>query len=195
MSLEQLATELELSTRSVRRYLKLLEELDFMIDQDGRGRYLLFGDEDAHRFSLEETAQLRDLIMNGVTHEQERQMLLQKLSAHSELLSLAENLREMQQAMQTRDLQDAINLGVKVRLVKYFSANSGTIRDRVVEPLTLDANPMYFKAYDPESDSVKLFRIGRMEKVEVMEEMRSYTQPHEGDPSDIFGMRGPRVPG
>lgn len=86
-------------------------------------------------------------------------------------------------------LQDAISRERRVRLMGYKSSNSGTVRNRVVEPFYLDGNE-YLHCYEPETGDTKLFRVSRADKVVMLEEPWAFRSKHKKLNLDPFHMTG-----
>ncbi len=68
-------------------------------------------------------------------------------------------------------------------------SNSGTVRNRVVEPFYLDGNE-YLHCYEPETGDTKLFRISRADKVVMLEEPWAFRSKHKKLNVDPFHMTG-----
>ncbi|MDL5047976.1 HTH domain-containing protein [Oscillatoria amoena NRMC-F 0135] len=80
-TVDQLAQQLDTTSRTIYRYFKLLEEIGFMIDQDFHGRYFVHreeGENPEDRFTLEEISILRQLIQSGASGHPLRGTLLKK---------------------------------------------------------------------------------------------------------------------
>ena len=78
-----------------------------------------------------------------------------------------------------------------VRLLRYESGHSGQIRDRHVEPFGFTTNFIDVWAFDLEDGRNKIFKISRMEEVQVLED-EAWTREaeHERLGMDVFRMAG-----
>lgn len=191
-TISQLAESVDLTERSVYRYIRFLEEVGYSIDSHPvTNRYFLAGHHSAQSAAL--TEEESDLIRQALTGVAMSNPLLtairQKLFLGSTLLPLADGLTNMHQAQVVSQLAEGIREGVQVRLLRYHSANSNTITDRLVEPLAFTDGYATLEAYEPVSDTVKIFKTKRIEAIELTE------QPSSQHPSDtvqdLFDWTGP----
>lgn len=102
--------------------------------------------------------------------------------------------RRRQEALRKTDdkiiiLKDAIQKKRRVRFVGYKSINSGTIKNRIVEPFHIDDNE-YVHCYEAEQDKVKIFRISRAEKIVMTDEPWKFKEKHKLLSIDPFHMSG-----
>lgn len=86
-------------------------------------------------------------------------------------------------------VQDAIQREKRVRLIGYRSSNSGTIRNRLVEAFYIQDNE-YIHCYEPESDMVKMFRISRADKIDIIDDAWKFKDRHKRINMDPFHMSG-----
>ncbi len=187
----QLAVSLEIDARSVYRYLKLLEEIGYLIDKDDRDRYFLFEpvkDGKEANFGPEETQLLRELVERTAANHPLQESILRKLYIHSELLPLADTLLKVQQAKVIASLSEAIRDRKQVVLHQYHSANSDTFSDRLVEPLQFTENFNLLLAYEPVSTTVKTFKVERIDRISIQAQDQTYGLPVSAP--DLFGMVG-----
>lgn len=190
-SIDELATALDITRRSVYRYLELLESIGYLIDKDLSGRYFLFiplPEEQPTQFSPEESELLRQLIQTGAPNDVLRDNLLRKLYLHTDLVPMADQIHQAQSARVVQLLSEAINDRVRARLLSYYSARRGTASDRLVEPLQFTDNFRMLVAYEVESKQIKSFKIERIQDVELLGEKQGRHEVPSGP--DIFGMSG-----
>ncbi|GAB4422574.1 MAG: hypothetical protein OHK0039_38700 [Bacteroidia bacterium] len=190
-TITELANLLDIAVRSVYRYLDLIEEIGYAVDRDEAGRYFIFSDttdDNLPRFEPEEVDLLGRLVREQVPQRRTREGLLQKLFIHSAYKPLAQNLIDVHTARIFRQLDTAIRSQHQARLKNYHSVNSGSIGDRIVEPLTFTPDLSQLLAFEPASGVVKLFKLDRIQDVEVCAGLRTYHQTVRVP--DIFGMSG-----
>ena len=198
MTPAHLAERLELSTRSVYRYLVTLEEAGFEMERE-EGRYYISGQKRSNllsRLSREEVGLLRELV-NGLPEQHARRYhLLSKLEGHEGTAEAGDGAWMLTAAANARNinrLRQAIAQKRPVILKKYHSLHRGAVRDRRVNPLALDENWVYLHAYDPEKEVVKLFKISRMAEVSILQYTFDLTAIHQVYEPDIFGISGPEA--
>jgi predicted DNA-binding transcriptional regulator YafY len=71
-------------------------------------------------------------------------------------------------------------------LCNYSSAHSQTIRDRLVEPFAFTTNYIQMWTYDVEERKNKLFKIKRIESIQLLPQTWQYTDEHASGNIDIF---------
>ncbi|HEV7350265.1 helix-turn-helix transcriptional regulator [Telluribacter sp.] len=187
-TLSQLAVYLEVEERTVRRYLHLLEEIGYFVDQDPvTGRYFLFEADPRQRgtFTQEESSLIRQLLAAIPTEHPLRDSIHKKVYVTSELVPLAQDLLDIHHGRMVERLARAIRDEKQVQLVRYHSTNSTSQTDRLVEPLAFTDNYTLLRAYEPASGIVKSFKIQRIEEVLLL--LTPITYQDGVPPSDIFG--------
>ncbi len=187
-----LASLLDVADRTVYRYLEQLEELGYAIDQDSENRYFLASGEASNRvkmeFDVEEVAFLWDLLQgaqdpDGIAPD------LRKRFAHS----LRPRAREQPSYQATIPqmicvLREAIQERRRICLHDYRSGNSNSLKDRLIDPLHLSEAGGFLQAFEPDSNSVKTFKLARARDLLLTEQPATY---HGDFPMvDLFGWTG-----
>ena len=78
-TIKQMSDRFDTSERTIYRYLKLLEEVDFLIEKDFENRYFIITSEDdpsQSQFSVEETRLIKKLILAGANDNPLKNILL-----------------------------------------------------------------------------------------------------------------------
>lgn len=193
-TIKSLAELLEVSTRTVYRYLELLESVGIPVDsKPGSDRwFMVTPDDDNHGagFSLEETTLLRDLVMAGAHHHPLRDGILQKLYLQSELKPLAENLVNARVNIMLDKLVKAIKEERQIILKNYHSAHSGEVKDYRVEPFDFTENYHTVQAYDVSDAISKQFKLERISEVLLLDKRQKFRNRHEQMTTDVFGCSG-----
>ena len=129
-TLPQLAQALDCSTRTVRRYLELLTEVGYLVDErlDQRGHFFLFEAEppNAPFFTPDESALLAQALAGLAPGHPLGASLRHKLRRTTELIPLADELVDAQRGRLVQQLSDAVRERRQVRLLRYQSADAGT---------------------------------------------------------------------
>ncbi len=190
---DELGRILQVSNRSVYRYLKDLEQEGFSVDIDLRHRYFLFegqhGIREGIRFEPEEIAVMRDLLMNVPGSDGIMAGILLKFSTHQNL----SYTRRVSPACLNPIvlLRQALIDQKKVILRQYRSGNSNEIRDRLVSPLSLSEAGSILLAFEESSQQQKSFKLSRIDEVQILEDICSYQDTYQ-EP-DVFGWSGPEA--
>jgi proteasome accessory factor C len=190
-TLPELAQALDCHPRTITRYLALLEEIGYFIDEDAQRRKFIFEAEpdEPSYFSPEEIGVMRQALTALDLESPLGESLRRKLYLTSELIPLADELLDMHQGRVVQQLVSAIKDRCRVRLLRYQSPNSGTVRDREVEPLALTDNYAQLNAVEVESGQLRTYKIRRIEAIEVLATPCDHAASEEH--LDVFGMTGP----
>src|SRR5688572_9712066 len=179
-TIKQMADRFDTSERTIYRYLKLLEEVDFLLEKDFENRYFIITSEDdpsQSQFSVEETRLIKKLILAGANDNPLKNLLLKKLSLNSEIDSMPRLFLKARLGKFVDQLAESIKEKGQVVLKNYHSANSNEIRDRLVEPVHFGDNYQSIIALDTGDKICKQFKLDRIgEIVERSEEHTSELQ-------------------
>jgi proteasome accessory factor C len=192
-TIKQLAERFDTSERTIYRYIKLLEEVDFLIEKDFDNRYFIITSEDEpgqSQFSVEETKWIKKLIQSGTSGNPLKNILLKKLSLNSEIDTMPRLFVRARNAKFVDDLADAIKNKKQVVLKNYHSANSNEIRDRLVEPIHFGDNYQSIISLDINDQVCKQFKLDRIGEIAVTTKPFQFESKHEKNQTDIFGFTG-----
>ncbi len=191
----RLAEILETDERTIYRYFKLLEALGFEVikefskykitDRPGNQTSLAYG-----TFSQEESHWLQVMIETQGKSNLLRDSVLQKLQLRSEVKQGSEQLFKANLGK----LVDLIGQGISGKkqlwLKDYYSFSSETTSDRLVEPVGFSSDYENIHAFEPESMSMKVFKVERIGEVVIGTENWKYEFHHELPGQAIFGFTG-----
>ena len=185
-SIKRLAESIEISERSLYRYLELLEEVGFEIQKDSLNRYFLNHDQ-IESFTKEEV----ELISKSISSNQKNNPLVKSIRTKLVLLdemNVASNeIVASHYSKVISLLKDAIETKSQVILSKYQSASTESVTDRLVEPVSFSSNFDSITAYEIESGINKFFKIERIGDVHILDYQFEHVDKHEYLVSDIFG--------
>ena len=191
-SVRSIETFLNTSERTVYRYLDLLKDLGFNIEKDGNNKIFIAAssDIDIIPFTPQEADYLKKLILSTGKKNQLAQSVLQKIQQSSEIELGADSLFKAHLSKIVEQISVAIIEGKQLLIKGYCSANSQSIRDRIVEPTCFTENYDSVSAFEIKTKLNKYFNIERMASVEVSETPMKYEAQHEFYKPDIFGFQG-----
>jgi len=192
-TIKQLASRFDSSERTIYRYITLLEEASFLVDQDFQNRYFIATSEDdpsQAQFSMEETKLIKKLIQGSATDNPLKNALLKKLAMNSEIDAMPRLFVRARQGKFIEQLSDAIRNKKQVVLKNYHSANSNEIRDRLVEPIHFGDDYLSIMALDTQDKINKQFKLDRIGEVVEFEKPFQYEQFHQSTQTDIFHFSG-----
>ena len=87
-------------------------------------------------------------------------------------------------------LADAIKRRKQVVLKHYESAHSDEAKDRRVEPIEFTTNMIDIWAYDVENADNRMFKVARIQEVEVTDDDWAFKSMHKVQRPDLFRMTG-----
>ncbi len=194
-TIDELAERLEISSRSIYRYIDTFKEVGFVVHKQGdtvrlgkESRYfkdisqlIHFTDEEAHIVNqligaLDDTNLLKT-------------NLRRKLSSVYNCTSMANSVVKGRNAENVNRLIEAIEEGRQVVLHDYLSARTGR-RDRLVEAYAFTTNYVQVWCYDVEDGQVKIFKTSRIGSVEVTDTEWCFADRHAQGYIDIFRHHG-----
>jgi predicted DNA-binding transcriptional regulator YafY len=192
-TIAQLASRLDMNRRSIYRYLKLLEAIDFNVDKDFNDRYFIFSSEDEpakSEFTIDEMNVLKQLVKSEISRNALKASLLKKLSLHSEMDGMPALIIKSRNGKMVELLSTAIKDKKQVLLASYHSANSSDVRDRLIEPISFGDDYQTVMALDVKDKKCKQFKLERIGDVLIRTENFQFEKYHEKNTADIFGMTG-----
>ena len=158
-NVDQLAERLDMSRRTVYRYIDTFREAGFVIKKSGD--CIRLDKESPHfrdisqlvHFTEEEAVILKNAIENIDDTNLLKQNLKRKLYSVYDNRSLADTVVRGKNAPNIRRLIEAIEEQRQVTLHGYQSGHGGEVRDRRVEPFAFTTNYVQVWCYDLESRS------------------------------------------
>ena len=195
-TVDEIARKLEMSRRTVYRYIDTLKSAGFVIRRVDDSFHML---KENHRlddidklvhFSEEEGALVNRLIDGLDDTNMLKLNLRKKLAAVYNFTSLADCVVKKESVTNTHELISAIEGRRQVVLRRYSSSNKGDVRDRVVEPFEFTTNYIQVWCYEPESGLNKLFNTARIQSVEVLNTEWQFKEEHHEGYIDIFRITG-----
>lgn len=185
-SIKRLSESMEVSERSLYRYMELLVEVGFEIQKDSSNRYYLKNDH-IESFTKEEA----ELISKSISSNNKSNPLVKSIRTKLVLLdemNVASNeIVASHYSKVISKLQEAIETKSQVILSKYQSASTERVSDRLVEPVSFSSNFDSITAFEVKTGLNKFFKIERIGDVKILDSSFEYATKHESLESDIFG--------
>ena len=195
LSVEELAEKLDTSYRSIYRYIDTFKELGFAVEKIHGNVYRLVKMPAPFKdltklvyFSDEEAKVLCNLIENLDSTHALKSALYKKLAAIYDLTSINEFRGSKSNAACIQALGNAMEERKQVVLKNYSSSHSGEVRDRLVEPFGFTNNHIDVWAYDVEKRENRIFKIPRIDWVDVLTSDWAFEQEHHRQKIDDFRM-------
>lgn len=192
-TVEDIAEWLNMSPRTIYRYIDTFRGAGFVVKKRGKNvfyidkssRYFKEISELVH-FTEEEAYILKSAIESIDENNLLKQNLKRKLYSVYDYKVIADIVVKNKNRDNIHKLIDAIEEKKQVKLCDYNSAHSNTVNDRIVEPFAFTTNYIQMWCYELESQSVKLFKVSRISKVEILETDWQYELQHKRGFIDIF---------
>lgn len=196
-SIDELSRKLEMSPRTIYRYIDTFKSAGFAVTK-------LYGDtyklgkmpknsvdiDKLIYFSEEEAYLVNSLIDSLAPTNSLKANLKDKLSAIYASTSIADYVSGKSNSAHVEALGEALQNKKKAILKGYESGNSHTIRDRFIEPYGFTTDYVDVCAFDLEDGRNKIFKISRISEVEVLDDDWTEEACHRRQGMDIFRMNG-----
>ena len=194
-TIEELASKLGMSYRSVYRYIDTFKASGFVIEKLQKNVYKVGKMPRSHVdmskliYFSEEEAYLINSMIDGLHPTNQLKIdLKKKLSAIYSCTSIANYVHSEDTASNIQELEKAVREKKKVILKAYESANSKGVSDRFVEPFEFTTNCIDIWGYDLEKKECRVFKISRISSVVVLENQWTNEDKHQKSKTDCFRM-------
>lgn len=191
-SASQMAEQLGVDRRTIYRYINTFNEAGYVVLTDHHHIRLATGTaihkqlSDLLFFNQEEAMTLYNAIESIETDTRLKEELKSKLATIYGTSLVTEKLMRMEKNHNTKHLMEAIEKRRRAILKGYSSPSSDTQRDRLVEPFALSEDKKYVWAFELESAKNKVFRISRIQSVEMQEQVCLCSRLHKKGYMDAF---------
>jgi len=199
LRIDEIASKLDITPRTIYRYIDTFREAGFVIKKNGgfikldkSSPYFREISQLIH-FTEEEAYILKAAIESIDENNLLKQSLKKKLYTVYDYKILAETIVSGKNGKNVQQLVHAIENKKKVILKNYSSAHGNVIRDREVEAYAFTTNYVQLWCYCAEEDSNKLFKVSRVESVEVLPQHWQHEAQHRQGQIDLFRMTGART--
>ena len=194
-TIEELASKLGMSYRSVYRYIDTFKASGFVIEKLQKNVYKVGKMPRSHvdmskliYFSEEEAYLVNSMIDSLHPTNQLKIDLKKKLSAIYSCTSIANYVHSECTVSNIQELEKAVREKKKVILKAYESANSKGVNDRFVEPFEFTTNCIDIWGYDLEKKECRVFKISRISSVVIHEDYWTNEDKHQKSKTDCFRM-------
>lgn len=194
-TIEELASKLGMSYRSVYRYIDTFKASGFVIEKLQKNVYKVGKMPRSHVdmskliYFSEEEAYLVNSMIDGLHPTNQLKIdLKKKLSAIYSCTSIANYVHSEDTVSNIQELEKAVREKKKVILKAYESANSKGVNDRFVEPFEFTTNCIDIWGYDLEKKECRVFKISRISSVVILEDYWTNEDKHQKSKTDCFRM-------
>ncbi|MEG1885890.1 MAG: WYL domain-containing protein [Alistipes sp.] len=195
-TVDDLAARLEMSRRTVYRYIDTFREAGFVIQKSND--CIRLDKESPHfkdisqlvHFTEEEAIILKRAIENIDDTNLLKQNLKRKLYSVYDNKVLADTVVKGKNAPNVHTLLEAIETKQQTVLHDYQSAHGSVVRDRRVEPFAFTTNYVQVWCYDLDDNTCKLFKTARIGSITLLETPWQQEAAHREGFIDLFRMHG-----
>jgi len=194
-TIEELASKLGMSYRSVYRYIDTFKASGFVIEKLQKNVYKVGKMPRSHVdmskliYFSEEEAYLVNSMIDGLHPTNQLKIdLKKKLSAIYSCTSIANYVHSEDTVSNIQELEKAVREKKKVILKAYESANSKGVSDRFVEPFEFTTNCIDIWGYDLEKKECRVFKISRISSVVILKDYWTNEDKHQKSKTDCFRM-------
>lgn len=196
LSVESVSKELGMSRRSIYRYIDAFRQMGFDVIKNGT-RYRISPSSpffrnitDKIHFSEDEAITINQVLNSVCDNSQQVRHLRQKLQDLYDFNVLARHGVDDRMARNLNRLFEAIQQERIVVLRNYNSPHSGQISDRIVEPYQFVAENSEVRCFEISSKQNKTFKVGRAERVELLDLLWTHKDQHKEYYTDLFHFSG-----
>ncbi len=196
-TLDEICERLDLSRRTMFRYLDTFKSAGFSVQRIGEGRYRLAtmrrSDVDLSKivYFTEEEAYVVNRLIDALDNTNAmKQGLRRKLAAVYDSTDIDNYIDKKENSVHIGALADAIREGKKVVLKDYSSSHTNATKDYTVEPFKFNTNYIDIWAFDTTDGLNKRFKIARIGGVEILDEPWEHAEQHQEEPMDSFRIHG-----
>ncbi|TVQ81373.1 MAG: HTH domain-containing protein, partial [Flavobacteriales bacterium] len=129
-----IAEDLEVSERTIERYLVLLKDIGFELTKENERFKLVthksnnYLPDELFAFTMEEAATVRDVMVDSKLSSHLHKSILQKLYALTDMDELADTIYNITTSKNISEIRKAIRAKKQIWLNNYASVNSGTTK-------------------------------------------------------------------
>ena len=196
-TIDQLAKEMGTAPLTIYRYIDSIREAGFVVNKLYGNVYAMgkvargLSDFNKLIYFTEEEAYIVAKIINSIDDNNVLKRDLQrKLASVYDSTSIANYIDNPVSAANVEALADAIKRRKQVVLKHYESAHSDEAKDRRVEPIEFTTNMIDIWAYDVENADNRMFKVARIQEVEVTDDDWAFKSMHKVQRPDLFRMTG-----
>lgn len=188
-STRNIALMIDITERTVYRYIDLIKEIGFEVNKDKNNKYFIKHDDEGANeyFTIEEASLIKELLLTSAKNSVLKEGIIKKLFVKSEMDMEANHIINSNNSKMVAQINEAILHQKQVVLQKYFSANSNNISNRIIEPIQFTNDYQMLCAYELASKQNKFFSIERMSSVLTTSKSFEFTPFHRFEEPDAFG--------
>lgn len=189
---KELAQKIGVDIQTIKTHTTALGNVGFEVIYDKKYRYGFKEDKayDQLKNLLHFTETEQDFLNAAIEqfdkHGKTANRIRKKLNSLYDYHKLGLEVLRQPHLQKINILEKAKNEQHRIYLIDYFSSNSNSIKDRLVEPLQVSPMDDMLYAYDVEKEKVSHFRLSRISKIKITDEPFVYSKPFHIGKTDPF---------
>lgn len=189
-SINYIANFLESSSRTVYRYLELLESVGFIIKVNKFKKYSIQDNQllSPSHLNKEEFEFLKQLLLTSGSSNKVSQSIIHKLSLNTDIELINNDIYDANLSNTIGLINKAIQSKKQIVIEHYQSINSQKISDRLIEPIKFTANYKSLCAFEIKKHKNKFFNLERIGKVVITDQDQRCKHLHQFSTPDVFGV-------
>ncbi len=199
-NIEELSDKLDMSERTIYRYLDSFKNAGFTVTKLWANTYKLekmpegVPEFDKLMFFSEEESTLVNSLLDAIVPTNAmKKGLKDKLAVILDSTAVAKYIDPHSNNAHIKNLMQAARDKHSVLLKNYESGHSHTIRDRIIEPFAFTTNFTDVCAFDIEDGKNKNFKIQRIGEVQILNELWKSESKHKKQQMDLFRFSGESI--
>lgn len=194
-SIDELAALFEVSTRMVYNMIDEVRQRGYKVKSNkGVPRLSMFVDSVVGADEVYLSAGEADLLLYLIHHlsaaNPQRQSLTSRLGKDVKQLLQPYFCHVDEDLHKVSCIAEAMRTKRQLLIKGYRSGHSGTVADRLVEPVEWSANYRHLHAYDVDKRAMRTFVVSRMDGAEVTGRVQQFQRDHLVPEIDCFWMSG-----
>ncbi len=189
-SKQALTRHFDCDPKTIGRYFKTMEKANIFVEEDEAGRCYIVEPlvkGIAVRLSSEEGEFLYDLINSAAPAHPLAAPVLSKLLFYTELDKRVKNTFRRTLPEVIQKLSEAMRFNRQISIREYYSASTGKMKERLLQPLNFSANMNYLLAYEASDNRKVNLKTDRIADVTILEALCTVSPDVETDVFQIAG--------
>ncbi|NEV92613.1 HTH domain-containing protein [Psychroflexus sp. YR1-1] len=189
-SINYIAEFLECSSRTVYRYLELLESVGFIIKVN---RFKKYSIQDTQLLSnshlnKEEFDFLKKLLQTSGRFNKISKSILHKLSLNTDKQLINNDIYDANHSITINQINEAIENNKQIVIKEYETINSQNNSYTLIEPIKLTENYRLLCAFEIGNQKNTFFNLKKIGNIIITEQEQKYKSLHECSTPDAFGV-------
>ncbi len=196
-SMDELTQKFNVSKRTIERYISSFRKIGFEVETIKSDKtYYKIKKQNNYKGNISELLHFTEeealILHNAINSVDNKNILKENLLRKLYALYKDKRIKDLNYDTQCSQNISKINTAIKEKkqiiLKNYESANTGTIKDRNVEPIEFTKGYLNVWCYDLDDNTNKIFKTQRINKVRILKSFQKFESQHKPGITDIFNI-------